>query len=119
LLIAVLLSADTWVHTALAFGPIGRCVAALLLMLPVGIALGLPFPMGIRTLLDSPFQRACGWLANGCTSVLASIASTQLAISVGIPAILIGAIGAYALAAFSGRRLLTSGCPARTETQGH
>ena len=69
-----------------------------LLLLPLGILMGLPFTLGMRHLLETPVERAYAWAVNGCASVLASIASAQIALSSGIPMIMICAIAAYALA---------------------
>jgi hypothetical protein len=75
-----------------------RVLVALLLILPVGFLMGLPFPLGMRYLLDNPIQRAYAWSVNGCASVLSSIAAAQLAISVGIPLVAVCAVGSYFLA---------------------
>jgi hypothetical protein len=73
---------------------------ALLFLLPVGFLMGLPFPLGMRDILDSPVQRAYAWSVNGCASVLSSIAAAQVAISWGIPQIAFLAVGAYLSAYF-------------------
>jgi len=52
----------------------------------------------MRFLLKIPSQRAYAWVVNGCASVLASVAATQIAISSGIKSILWGAVAAYGLA---------------------
>ena len=70
----------------------------LLFLLPVGFLMGLPFPLGMRYLLNAPVQRAYAWSVNGCASVLASIAAAQVAISWGIPEIAFLAAGAYLVA---------------------
>ena len=76
--------------------PISVCFfMSLLLMLPAGLLLGIPFPMGMRCLLAGPSHRAYAWAANGCASVLASIAATQMAISLGLKTLLGGAIICY------------------------
>ena len=49
-------------------------------------------------LLNHPAQRAYAWTTNGCASVLASIASAQIALSIGIPTIILCAAAAYFLA---------------------
>jgi hypothetical protein len=72
-----------------------RIMTILLFLLPSGFFMGLPFPLGMRNLLSSPVQRAYAWSVNGCASVLASIAAAQIAISFGIPLILIAAAGSY------------------------
>jgi hypothetical protein len=71
---------------------------SLLLILPSGVLIGMPFPLGMRCLLKHPEQRAYAWAANGCASVLTAIVSAQIAISVGIPAVMLCAVFAYLLA---------------------
>ncbi|MFC1857759.1 hypothetical protein ACFL9U_06970 [Thermodesulfobacteriota bacterium] len=73
---------------------------AILLLLPPGFLMGLPFPIGMRDLLNSPMQRAFAWSTNGCASVLTSIISTQIAISLGISTIAAYALCAYLLVFF-------------------
>ncbi|MFH2220288.1 MAG: hypothetical protein ABII68_11605 [Pseudomonadota bacterium] len=72
-----------------------------LFLLPCGVLMGLPFPLGMRCLLNNPAQRAYAWAANGCFSVLAAIISAQIALSQGIPAIMVCAILAYMVALLS------------------
>ena len=68
---------------------------SMVLMLPAGLLLGIPFPMGMRCLLAEPAHRAYMWAANGCASVLASIAAAQMAISSGLKTLLWGALVCY------------------------
>jgi hypothetical protein len=75
-----------------------RYTLSLLLLLPPGFLMGLPFPLGMRYMLNLSAQRAHAWTINGCASVLASIASAQIALSLGISTIMIFAISAYFLA---------------------
>lgn len=77
--------------------PMHFVLAVLWLAIP-GMLSGLPFPLAMRHLLLTPHARAYAWTANGCASVLASIAAAQLALSSGIAAIVIGAAGAYGVA---------------------
>jgi hypothetical protein len=65
--------------------------------------MGLPFPLGMRFLLQRPLDRAFAWSVSGCASVLASIAAAQIAISAGLHWILCASLSAYALAFWSGR----------------
>jgi hypothetical protein len=74
-----------------------RYVMAFLILVPVGLLMGIPFSIGIRLLLNTPLDRAYAWAANGCASVLTSIAAAQIAISQGISTIIILAAGAYFL----------------------
>ncbi|MBW2583604.1 MAG: hypothetical protein JRE36_08515 [Deltaproteobacteria bacterium] len=78
--------------------PVLRYFTALLLMLPAGFLMGMPFPLGMRYLLNSPVQRAYAWSVNGCASVLSAIVAAQAAISFGIPMIAGLAVLAYVVA---------------------
>ena len=75
-----------------------RYIISILFLFPVGFLMGLPFPLGMRHILDSPVQRAYAWSVNGCASVLSSIIAAQVAVSFGIPFIAVGAILTYFLA---------------------
>ena len=75
-----------------------RYSIAILLLLPVGFLMGLPFPLGMRYILNSPVQRAYAWSVNGCASVLSSVIAAQVALSFGIPSIAAGAVLTYLLA---------------------
>ena len=97
-LMFVFFGLDPIVHRILACSKIIRYILAFLLLLPSGFLLGLPFPLGMRYLLNHPAQRAYAWTTNGCASVLASIASAQIALSIGIPTIILCAAAAYLLA---------------------
>lgn len=77
---------------------IWRYLIACFLMLPVGLLMGLPFPLGMHYLLENPVQRAYAWAVNGCASVLSAIIAAQIALSFGIPAIAASAIAAYLVA---------------------
>jgi len=72
-----------------------RYLLSFLLMLPPGILMGLPFPIGMRFFLKTPYQRANAWAINGCASVLSSIIAAQIALSLGIPTIAVCAALAY------------------------
>jgi hypothetical protein len=83
---------------------IGMHYAAIgLILLPTGFLMGLPFPLGMRYLLDTPVQRAYAWSVNGCASVLSSIMAVQVAIGWGIPQIAGFAVVAYLVALVSVR----------------
>jgi hypothetical protein len=75
-----------------------RYFIAILFLLPVGFLMGLPFPLGMRHILNSPVQRAYAWSVNGCASVLSSVIAAQVAVSFGIPLIAAGAVLTYLLA---------------------
>ena len=66
--------------------------------------MGMPFPIGMRFLLDTPVQRAYAWSVNGCASVLSAIVAAQIAISWGIPVIAAAGVLAYVVAIFAAGR---------------
>jgi hypothetical protein len=68
------------------------------LLLPPGILAGMPFALGIQHLAEDPHQRALGWAANGCASVLGAIAAAQIAVAWGHSAIILLAALSYGLA---------------------
>jgi hypothetical protein len=82
-----------------------RYSGAVLVLLPIGFLMGLPFPLGMRDMLNSPTQRAYAWSVNGCASVLTSIVSAQFALVLGISFILGCAIAAYFVVIFSWQQL--------------
>ena len=76
-----------------------RVTAIVLLLAPLGAALGVAFPLGLRLLAPQPATRALAWAANGCASVVGAVASTLLAVAQGITALGLVACAAYACAA--------------------
>ncbi len=97
-LILIFLGFDTIIHRILGFSGIFQYIVPILLLMPLGFLVGFPFPLGMRYLLKSPGQRAHAWTANGCASVLTSILAAQIALSIGINAIIACAASAYFLA---------------------
>ena len=75
-----------------------RYLFAILLLMPVGFLMGLPFPLGMRYFLNSPVQRAYAWSVNGCASVLIAIFAAQVAISWGIIPVAACGVAAYVVA---------------------
>jgi hypothetical protein len=98
LLLATIMGIEWIVDQILKLPIIWQYISAFLLLCPIGFLMGLPFPLGMRYLLQNPTQRAYAWSANGCASVLASIGSAQIALSFGLPHIMFAAILAYAFA---------------------
>ena len=101
LLVLLLVSLDPVLYRILRVSDTWRYFWALALLLPLGRLLGLPFPLGMRCLLDNPSQRAYAWAANGCASVLGSVASAQIGLGWGLSAIMLCAVLAYSLAFLS------------------
>jgi len=73
-------------------------IMTIVALIPAGLLLGMPFPLGMRFLLNHPRQRAYAWAVNGCASVVSSVIAMQIALSIGLTAILWFAVGAYAIA---------------------
>ncbi|HHI69029.1 MAG TPA: hypothetical protein ENJ97_06870 [Planctomycetes bacterium] len=88
-LFGALLHLDTWL----------RILVAVLLIAPLGLALGIPFPSGVR-LLGKTGEGLVPWAwgVNGYASVLASVLAIVLAISVGFTMVLALAALLYVLA---------------------
>ncbi len=80
----------------------GRIAAAVALVAPLGFAMGMPFPSGLRLVGHGPFPAApFYWGLNGVLSVIGSIGTVMLAVTWGFElAALLGA-ACYLLAAVS------------------
>jgi len=74
-----------------------QVLAACLWLAPAGLLAGLPFPLGMRYLVRTPAERTYAWSANGCTSVLTSVAAAQVALAFGIAAIMLLAAVTYGI----------------------
>ena len=98
-LLGIFLFIDPLLDYLLGLPAVLRYLFALLILLPPGILMGLPFSLGMRSLLSSPLQRAYAWAMNGCASVLTSIVAARLALYPGIQSIILAALAFYLLAA--------------------
>jgi hypothetical protein len=84
-----------------------RVMISVLLLAPLGIALGMPFPLGIRLLSGrAPALIPWAWAINGFLSVFASIFCIVLAMQVGFSVVLLSsgaiyAVGLLSLASFA------------------
>jgi hypothetical protein len=89
--INLFLSAPTWV----------RIAVAVLLTLPLGFFMGMPFPLGIL-LLDSQTRGAIAWAwgMNGLFTVIGGVAAGVLSIEIGFRATILIALGIYGIAFF-------------------
>ena len=76
-----------------------RIALIAVLLAPLGAALGMAFPLGLRLLAPAAAGRALAWAANGCASVVGAVASTLLAVAQGITALGLVAAASYAIAA--------------------
>ncbi|MCB0322278.1 MAG: hypothetical protein KDD69_01860, partial [Bdellovibrionales bacterium] len=92
-----------------------RIAIASVLLLPLGIVMGLPFPIGLRLIAAfSPDERetrrmtAWAWGMNGYFTVIGSAATVFIAVFAGFTAALWIALGTYLIGLFSVRRLVTA-----------
>lgn len=83
-----------------------RILAASLLVFPLGIFLGMPFPLGILTIEKQPQGSiAWAWAMNGLFTVIGGLGSVLLSISFGFQLTVIVAIVFYIVAFFTYTRL--------------
>ncbi len=75
-----------------------RIAISVLMLAPVGLAMGVPFPAGVRVLNDvRPQLIPWAWGINGYTSVLGSVMAVVLGLELGFMAVLFTAAAVYAL----------------------
>ncbi len=84
----------------------GRIGCAVVLIAPLGLVMGMPFPSGLRrtgseSLPEPPFY----WGLNGIMSVIGSIATVFVALMAGFQAAMLMGSACYALAAFASKRV--------------
>ena len=73
-----------------------RLLALMLVISPLGLVLGMPFPTGIRLLNDlSKELIPWAWAVNGCASVLGSILPVIIALSFGFSSVFLLASATY------------------------
>jgi hypothetical protein len=73
-----------------------RVTATIVLLAPLGIALGMPMPLGLSRLLElHPDGVAWAWGVNGIASVVASAGAITVAIVAGFPAATLVALACY------------------------
>jgi hypothetical protein len=83
-------------------GDTARIVISMVLIAPLAFPMGMPFPLGLAMLGDSRLAYIpWAWGINGCTSVLATVLASLLAIHFGFNAVVIIAAALYGLAAMT------------------
>lgn len=80
-----------------------RIAVAVALIAPLAVAMGFPFPLGLRALAAAELQSLIPWAwgINGCASVLSAIGATLLGIHFGFGAVLALAALLYLAAALA------------------
>ncbi len=80
-----------------------RVPAVVLVLAPLAASMGLPFPLGIRRLADSPNRLAWAWAVNGFASVVAASLAVLIAMETGTRALFVVGALLYAVAALLAR----------------
>lgn len=82
-----------------------KIISVFSILMPAGILMGIPFPMGLSILSkNNPELIPWAWAVNGCFSVLAPILAVMFAISVGFKMVILTGVSMYLLAFFSLRK---------------
>ncbi len=82
---------------------LGRIVASVIVLAPLGFFMGMPFPLGLQKVSDSsPSLLPWCWGINGCASVIGTVLATTLAISCGFGLVVLIALFLYLAAGFVG-----------------
>ena len=99
-MLAITAVATPWIFDAALGFPFGsRVVIAVLLLAPLGIVLGMPFPTGLRLLSDEAAALVpWAWGVNGFFTVIGSVLSMILGMALGFRAVLAFAALCYLLA---------------------
>ena len=80
----------------------GRLVFSILLIAPLGLCMGMPFPMGLSSLAETaPSLIPWAWGINGCASVISAILATLIAMQFGFTVLIFLALVLYIVAAFN------------------
>ena len=89
-----------------------RIALTVLLIMPLGMCMGMPFPLGLQALsAQAPQLVPWAWGINACTSVTGAVLATLLAIHLGFTSVLCAAAALYVLAfAVFPRRTHLQGC---------
>jgi hypothetical protein len=80
----------------------GRIVVSLLLIAPLALAMGMPFPLGLKRLsAAAPAFIPWAWGINACVSVVAAVLATLLAMHLGFSTVVVLAVLAYLVGAWA------------------
>jgi hypothetical protein len=93
-----------------------RLLATAVILAPLGLLLGMPFPLGLARLERSPDLIPWAWAMNGSASAVASVAVALLALSAGFTAVLAAAVVAYGLVAVVGWGWVSSVPPSAAQS---
>jgi hypothetical protein len=82
-------------------GNISRYLFSILLIVPLGFCMGMPFPMALASISQTtPALIPWAWGINGCASVISALLATLIATQFGFTVLIFLALGLYCLAAW-------------------
>ncbi len=85
--------------------PASRAALAALAIAPLGVVLGMPFPLALaRLAATAPAQVPWAWGINGCASVVAALTAVIVALEAGYDAVLWTGAALYLIAAWAAQR---------------
>lgn len=94
-----------WLHTP-GVSAAGRIAVSLLIVVPLGLFMGMAFPLGLEQLQRrEPSSAAWCWALNGAASVVTSVLALVVALLFGLQKMFVFGLLAYALAAWVYRGL--------------
>jgi hypothetical protein len=103
--LAVLAIMTPWMTGALiqftlGWNAVARGSAAVVILMPLGLLMGLPFPLGLaRMESQAPSWVPWAWAVNGCASVIAAVLAAILSLSAGFSTVIWAGAAAYACCA--------------------
>ena len=90
-------------------GGMWRAAVAVSLVAPLAVAMGMPFPLGLRSLRGNAARFIpWAWAINGCASVVSAVLAVVLAMHFGFTVVILISAALYAFAAIIARRGLGS-----------
>jgi hypothetical protein len=82
-----------------------RLLLTILFIAPLGVAMGMPFPLGIRWIGErQPLLIPWAWCANGCASVVGAVLPVIIALNWGFQMVIFLASFLYAMAFWTVRK---------------
>lgn len=82
-------------------GPLSRYLYSIILIMPLGFCMGMPFPMALTKISQTtPALIPWAWGINGCASVISAILATLIAMQFGFTVLIFLAVALYGVAAW-------------------
>lgn len=104
--VAIVLAGDRIVDAAIAAPLATRALVAAAMIAPLALLLGMPFAHGVGLLQKaSPHFVPWAWAVNGSATVVGSVATVIVSMNFGFSAVLLAAVGIYAVAFWAVDRL--------------